>query len=251
MASFTSFAFLLFLNVPHAAGLPLRTSMIQSNLHSEAFLKQFTVNLNMTEGHDTGKPLGVSWIADVNETPATIGRIKSYGLVHDWNKAHPDDQVLAGDQIIKANSLKWHNNSKNFVDHLDNQFTSFRRTGSTMALSFRRPRHNETFSKELVLDLDTTESHENGKPLGLKLVADEEEAPVLVEQVQRWGLIRDWNLGHRDDEVLPGDQIVKVGRKMWNGGAFNFMRDISTLFKLARREKNSLKLVIRRPLKQL
>jgi len=117
--------------------------------HLSKFEAEFTVELDMIEAHDTGKPLGIVLNRDADFMPATVWRIHKVGLVEEWNikmtrAGHPEMAVHLGDEIVRVNDIQWHANTETFISRIVGQFQSARSyaegASDTLRLYVQRPR---------------------------------------------------------------------------------------------------------------
>ncbi|CAK0853217.1 unnamed protein product [Prorocentrum cordatum] len=161
----------------------------RKRLHDLAYEREFTVDLNMTEAHVSGKTLGAQVDTDTDFTPLSIVKIQKSGLLETWNRANPDRAVHVGDQIVKVNGIIWHHNSRTFAKRISGQFLAAKgyKDGAkkTLSLSIQRPRqqkdtrfesqrqdlHRQQYSKEFVANIEDAYVRQNMFAVTVAVVA--------------------------------------------------------------------------------
>jgi len=237
----------------------------RKRLHDLAYEREFTVDLNMTEAHVSGKTLGAQVDTDTDFTPLSIVKIQKSGLLETWNRANPDRAVHVGDQIVKVNGIIWHHNSRTFAKRISGQFLAAKgyKDGAkkTLSLSIQRPRqqkdtrfesqrqdlHRQQYSKEFVANISVMRN----RSLGLELNTAVDWVPASVHKLDSTGLVALWNQEHPEFRIYPGDEIIRANRIVWHHNSKVFGSRIESQFShMAQRSSPSdevLSLHVQRP----
>jgi len=229
-------------------------------LHAEKYEKEFVIELNMTLAHETGESIGAQLNMDTDFTPVSVLKIRKNGLLEGWNQAHPEDQVLIGDEIIKVNDILWHHNSRTFVERIKGQLQAAKesRQGArrVVTLAIQRPRHRQEvryqtqrldlhqhlYSKEFVANISLERGHE----MGWELNTTVDWVPVSVQKLQNTGLVALWNQEHPEFRIYPGDEILRVNHIEWHHNSKAFEGRILSQLRHVK-QKRPMSLHIRRP----
>ncbi|CAK0894677.1 unnamed protein product [Prorocentrum cordatum] len=75
---------------------------------------------------------------DNDNVPVTISKIRRKGSLAQWNEKHPKHVILVGDQLVKVNDVRWHNNSKVFMDRIIKQFEASSQHGKRLQIEVKR-----------------------------------------------------------------------------------------------------------------
>jgi len=246
--------------------------------HQNKYETEFIVELNMTEAHETGQRLGITLDRDADFTPAKVWHVQKYGMVEDWNRAHPDKAVHVGDEVVRVNDIQWHANTETFISRIVGQFQSARSFApgaqEILSLYVQRPRHRiwedkafegqrwDAHKKEYPVEFiacikmpdkldDTMEkimgwrlSRQHG-PEGLQ-----EWKPVLITYVDRHGNVEAWNKEHPDQLILEGDEIIQLDNIRFNHNSTLWQQGIQKHYRSATTVRNtnrSALVYIRRP----
>lgn len=235
----------------------------RKRLHDLAYEKEFTVDLNMTEAHVSGKALGLQADTDTDFTPLAVAKVQKNGLLESWNRANPDREVHVGDQIMRVNDIIWHHNTKTFAKRISGQFLAAKtyKEGAkrTLSLTIQRPRqqsqtrfesqrqdlHRQQYSKEFVANISVLRN----RGLGWELNTTQDWKPASVHKVDSTGLVALWNQEHPEFRIYPGDEIIQANRLVWHHNSQVFGSKIDTqLHHLAQTNSNEvLSLHIQRP----
>lgn len=237
----------------------------RKRLHGLAYEKEFTVDLNMTEAHVSGKALGAQVDTDTDFTPLAIVKIQKNGLLESWNRANPDRAVHVGDQIMKVNDIIWHHNSRTFAKRVSGQFLAAKEykegAKKTLSLAIQRPRqqsqtrfesqrqdlHRQQYSKDFVANISVMRN----RRLGWELNTSVDWKPASVHKLDSTGLVALWNQEHPEFRIYPGDEIVQANRLVWHHNSKVFGSKIETqLHHLAHKSSPSdevLSLHVQRP----
>jgi len=244
--------------------------------HQSKFAAEFTVELNMTEAHDTGKRMGWVLNRDADFQPCTVWTIHKFGLIEDWNRAHPDMAVHVGDEVVRVNDIQWHANTETFIQRIAGQFQSARSgtDGAKDALSLyiqrprvwehkafegqREDRHNQEYATEFVAAISLPDVLEDTmeKNMGWKLGRQhgphglEDWKPAIIKYIDRLGNVEAWNKEHPDKLVLEGDEIMQLDNIRFHHNSTSFLKVLAKHYRAAMQVRNtnrSALLYIRRP----
>jgi len=233
--------------------------------HERAFLKDFTVELDMVAAREKGLHMGVDLDTDTDFTPVSVSKIRKSGLLELWNRAHPDDAVLLGDTITKVNDILWHHNSKTFVERIKGQFKASKKglegTSDLLKLFIQRPRrknegrtqaqrdglYRTNYPKDFTVDIPFVSNESMGWVLNS--TADDWVPPV-IESISSTGMVALWNQEHPDAVLYPGDEIIMSNGIQWHHNTKVFKNRIETMMRRTIAEANStvaMSLHIQRP----
>jgi hypothetical protein len=215
----------------------------------QPIVKEWTVTLPAEEGKILGWQLNYS----EEEFPITVSKVRSNGVVYEHNQAHPDSKILAGDVIVKVNSLLWHQDSSTFEKRLNEQYSKSKKSGN-ITFFLRRPvgvkdtfeeDKNRPFYKEFYIQLPIT----NGQKIGWQLSSDNDTAPIVVEKVRSTGAVYDWNEANPFTDIQVGDHIAKVNNVLWHGKAKQFLERVNLQLEAARKDKGKpfVTVLVQRP----
>jgi hypothetical protein len=236
----------------------------REDLHRQMYSKEFTVDLPFVEKQTIGWTLN----ATVDWNPVTIANLSSTGLVALWNQENPENRIYPGDEIVMANNISWHHNTKVFKNRID---TMLRRTmtqyaysarNSKVAISLRiqRPRSvvetleskifHQTWRRPVQFNYSRGWAVEIparvNQLLGLRLNASDNEVPVTVDLIRRLSAASVFNEDNPDDALMPGDQIFKVNDVLWRGNSREFAQRLEQQFAKSKRT-GVMRLWIQRP----
>lgn len=221
-------------------------------LHAEKYEKEFVVELNMTLAHESHESIGAQLNMDTDFTPVSVLKIRKNGLLEGWNQAHPDDQVLIGDEIIKVNDILWHHNSRTFATRIGSQFKAARDyvdgAKRVLTLGIQRPRqikevrtqlqrddlHRKMYSLDFTVDL--TIKSKGPSELGIVFNRTVDWVPIGVSKIEPDSYIGQWNLRHPEARIMVGDEIVKINAIGWHHNSETFENRVHEQFKKARRD---------------
>jgi hypothetical protein len=237
----------------------------RKNAHLQAYEKEFTVELNMTDAHVHGTTVGVQLDTDTDFAPVSVVKIRKTGLLEAWNRANPDKAVLVGDEIMKVNDILWHHNSRTFVERIRGQFAAAKeyREGAkrVLSLAIQRPRHQKEvryesqrqdlhrkmYSKEFLANITLL----RGCEMGWELNVTVDWVPVSVRKLNSTGLVSLWNQEHPDFRIYPGDEILRANHIVWHHNSKAFRGRIGAQARRVEQDRNGLNvpltLHIRRP----
>ncbi|CAK0853218.1 unnamed protein product [Prorocentrum cordatum] len=184
------------------------------------------------------RSLGLELNTAVDWVPASVHKLDSTGLVALWNQEHPEFRIYPGDEIIRANRIVWHHNSKVFGSRIESQFSHMAQRSSpsneVLSLHVQRPRSvvenledrvfvkeageqggrqtaNVSYARGWLATIPVSVGHR----LGLELNATDDWLPVTVAKIEKMGAVHMFNEDNPDDALVPGDQIFKVNHVMW------------------------------------
>jgi hypothetical protein len=233
--------------------------------HLQAYEKEFTVELNMTDAHVHGKTVGVQLDTDTDFTPVSVVKIRKTGLLEAWNRANPDRAVHVGDEIMKVNDILWHHNSRTFAERIRGQFVAAKeyKEGAkrVLSLAIQRPRHQkevryesqrqdlhrQLYSKEFLANISLL----RGREMGWELNVTVDWVPVSVRKLNSTGLVALWNQEHPEFRIYPGDEILRANHVVWHHNSKAFEGRIGTQLRHVEQDRNAsnvlLTLHVRRP----
>ncbi|CAK0847340.1 unnamed protein product [Prorocentrum cordatum] len=245
----------------------------RQNAHSAQFEAEFKIQLNMTQAHATGMPMGLELSFDTDYQPVSVSKVKKHGLVEEWNTANPGNDVHVGDEIVQVNSIQWHHNTPDFVKRISGQFKAGRKltagANEMFILYIQRPKqhshkrfpmqredaHHRAYPVEFdakltVLPLGLPTSASESEVMGWELHAKNDWDPVSIGNLTGVGAIAAYNKANPDHIIMAGDEIVKVNEVAWHHSAKIFSQRISQKCKIFRKQASGsepLVLSIRRP----
>jgi len=232
--------------------------------HAALFEKDFTVELDMIAAHERNLNLGMQLDTDTDFEPVSVAKVRKNGLMQTWNKAHPDNAILVGDQIMKVNDILWHHNSQMFAERIKNQYKAYKdyKAGAkkVLTLAIQRPRrqketrfqsqredlHRQMYSREFSVDLPFVKN----QSIGWTLNATVDWNPVTVASVSSTGLVALWNQENPENRIYPGDEIIMANNVTWHHNTKAFNHRIDTMLRRAVSQSNSkvaITLRIQRP----
>jgi len=232
--------------------------------HAALFEKDFTVELDMVAAHERNLNLGVELDTDTDFEPVSVAKVRKNGLMQTWNKAHPDNAILVGDQIMKVNDILWHHNSQMFAERIKNQYKAYKdyKAGAkkVLTLAIQRPRrqketryqsqredlHRRMYSREFTVDLPFVQN----QTIGWTLNATVDWNAVTIANISHTGLVASWNKDNPDFRIYPGDEIIMANSVNWHHNAKVFKNRIDTMLRRTLTEPNkkvAITLRIQRP----
>jgi hypothetical protein len=209
--------------------------------------------------------------------PMTIRRLERHGALAQWNKNHPDQLILEGDEILKVDKVMWQHNSTIFMKNLrrhfrDSQSADASNKSWSVALSIRRPRPVQNAFDEahpmkenvswngtkysVALRFNRTgEANLMGWKLSNKS-ATGVDGPVLIEKIRATGLVAEWNAENPNKTILASDQIVALNGTSWDkyASAQKFYDAIQTALTAAGHagpEGDAVQLTLERPVRSV
>jgi len=215
--------------------------------------KEWTVTMEMSEGNSM---LGWQLNFTEDEFPLTVNKIRSTGLVFEFNQKHPEARIVTGDVIVKVNDHVWNQNSTEFEKALNSEFASTKK-GGNISFFLRRPRGtamdslatpaNSAFFKEFFVRLPI----DKGQQLGWQLTAENDTAPVSVSKVRGAGAVHEWNEANPLEDIQVGDIIKKVNTVLWHNNSKMFMDRVNVQVEAARKGKSkgkpTITMLVQRP----
>jgi len=209
--------------------------------------------------------------------PTTIRNLERHGALAKWNKKHPDQLILEGDEVLKVDKVIWQHNTTTFMKNLKRHFRDTLAAEASnkswsVVLSIRRPRpvqnaFDEAHPVKEIASWKTTnysvalrfnrmgEANLVGWKLSPKS-ATGVEGPVLVEKVRATGLVADWNAENPSKTILVSDQIVALNGISWDkyASAQEFHDAVQTALTAAGHagsEGDAVQLTIERPVQSV
>jgi len=241
--------------------------------HAAKFEAEFKIQLNMTEAHASGLPMGLELEFETDYNPVSVSKVKKHGLVQDWNTANPGKDVHVGDEIIQVNDIQWHHNTPDFVKRISGQFKAGRNlapgANEMYTLYIQRPvqqshkryamqredAHQKAYPVEFDAEIPAppsglSMSASENEVMGWQLYAKNDWDPVSIGKLTPDGVIAAYNEANPDKVIVAGDEIVKVNNVAWHHSASIFRKRISQKCELFRKQASGsepLVLSIRRP----
>jgi len=239
--------------------------------HAAKFVAEFIIQLNMTEAHATGMPMGVELELGQYYDPVKVAKVKKFGLVEEWNTANHGKDLHVGDEIVQVNDILWHHNTPDFVKRITGQFKAGRKltpgANEMLTLYIQRPQstyhkryplqrqdaHHKAypveFEAELHLPPGVSASASENDVMGWALHAKNDWDPLSISQLTEGGVVARYNEGNPDNKIVAGDEIVKVNNDLWHHRANAFRSRIWHQFDAFRKAAGSETLVlsVRRP----
>lgn len=214
------------------------------------YAKGWTVEIPAREG----QLLGLRMDATDDEVPVIINTIKPLSAVSIFNEDNPDDAVMPGDHIFKVNDILWRNNSPEFVQRLEQQFSKSKRKG-VMRLWVQRPDGLETDSSASgrhYLEYSVELNVSSPQAVGWQLNATGEGLVFISELTagkQTNTSISSWNEMNRLKDIQVGDQVIQVDNNAWHNNTHNFMKRLNHQLTDAASSsgKGSVLVLLRRP----
>jgi len=221
-------------------------------LHTEKYEKEFVIELNMTFAHESHESIGAQLNMDTDFTPVSVLKIRKTGLLESWNHAHPEDQVLIGDEIIKVNDILWHHNSRTFAQRIGAQFKAAREytegASRVLTLGIQRPRqvkevrtqlqrddlHHKMYSLDFTVDLSI--KAKGPSSLGIEFNRTVDWVPIGVSKIEPDSYIGLWNARHPEARIMVGDELVHINAIGWHYNSDTFEHRVHDQFTKARRE---------------
>jgi hypothetical protein len=202
--------------------------------------------------------------------PAFIRKIEHHGLVSDWNKEHPDNLILEGDELMKIDNITFHHNSSLFIANVRQHFWAEMRgkgTDRSVSISIRRPRaiqdafdeahpikEIEVWSKpkhRVTLQIKPELADHLGWEIAQAEDNDSGSGGVVVKSIHDTGLVSRWNERHttHGQSIAPGDHIVEVNGASWE--LYDTAKDFSDLVLSELRSGELVRLVLERPVRSV
>jgi len=177
----------------HSAPHWMKSKKERAEARAKKYSAEFMVEVNMRTAHETGKSLGVTLTSEAEFWPAMVWRISKVGLIEGWNKAHPSQQVLLGDEIVRVNDIQWHANTQTFVQRIAGQFKAARKllpgTNDTLRLYVQRPRDSEytrSLAKRRREALTDVHTHDYAKEFTVELTMPDEIQGTTLDEIMGW-----------------------------------------------------------------
>jgi len=232
--------------------------------HGATLRVQRKTEFKYAKGWTVEIPARVGWLlglrmdASHDEFPVTIQAIKPLSAVSIFNEDNPDDELKPGDHIFMVNDFLWRNNSREFVQHLEKQFSKCKKTG-VMRLWVQRPVGVETESESSgsshrYMDYTVELNVSSPQAMGWKLNTTSEGQVVVSELsvVKASGTttsISSWNEKNPLKEIAVGDYVMQVDNNPWHNNTDIFMKHLSHQLADAASStgKGSVLVLMRRP----
>jgi hypothetical protein len=208
----------------------------REDLHRQMYSKEFTVDIPFVQNNTIGWTLNAS----VDWNPVSVASLSSTGLVALWNQDNPEKRIYPGDEIIMANNINWHHNTKVFKNRIDTMLhRTTKQAKSKVAITMRiqRPRsvaqvlEGKTFQKMF----DVTLPSIGPKEIGWTLQTDTSD-PINITGISDGGFLSLWNKGIPEQSLAVGDRIIKANSVNWHHNKTNFA---SNLLKLLSTRRNT------------
>lgn len=254
----------------------------EKHAHTQMYETEFVAELPIPDAHVSGNPAAImGW--ELNSTvasqPVSVSKIKQEGVVAEWNKANPGMMIMEGDEIIKVNDLQDQNSrvsEARIVDQIEASRSTAPGAKRTLGLAVRRPRREEAkilglleratpaqeapsvdpASPKQPLEVSVrfpqpTSNMPALKAMGWKLAIHGDSGRVVVKNVEKEGLLAQWNAEHPSMAVEPSDQVIQVDGAVWKEGSNpgDFLRKIAEALTAASLEGpgRALRLALAKP----
>ncbi|CAK0838283.1 unnamed protein product [Prorocentrum cordatum] len=210
--------------------------------------KEWTVTMPAEEEGALGWQLDYS----EDEFPVTVSKIRTNGVVFEFNQEHPDSRIVPGDIIVKVDDLLWREDSSNFSKLVGDKFTKAKKRGN-ISFFMRRPQGvrdttndlsaDRPFFKEFLVKLPVLQS------LGWQLSTDNDTAPLTIAKIRTTGAVHDWNEKNPLNDIQVGDHIAKVNNIVWHNNTQEFSQKLNLQMSAARKgmAKPMIQLLVQRP----
>lgn len=220
--------------------------------------KTFTIELNMTAAHE-GRAIGADLWSQSDHDPLAVLKVGEASLVEDWNRAHPDESVKVGDEIVRVGDVRWKHHNQLFVNYLKEQFGVLKqqRPGMKRVLELRiqRPRHSNVRPESAKPHLPTAESAKPHAPndtqsqslhgsdtqvstkvfeveldptLAYSMVDQNFNTPtaggMTVSKISLGSPLYAFNAENPANPVQVGDTVIAVNGAAWFGDAMHFLQ---------------------------
>jgi len=213
--------------------------------------KEWSVTLPAEEGVSLGWQL--NYIDE--EFPLTVSKIRTDGAVFEYNQEHPDQRIVAGDNIVMVNDDLWREDSSKFKARLNDLFSKSKATGN-ITFFMRRPAGvrdttndvsaDRPFFKEFIVNLPV-----NLDSPGWQLNFDNDTVPLTISKIRVAGTVHDWNEKNPLNDVQVGDRIARVNSILWHNNTQAFQDKLNLQMEIARKGKYQAKptvqLLVQRP----
>jgi hypothetical protein len=233
---------------PHTSTLQL---LMQRRL-VQPIAKEWSVTLPAVDGESLGWQLSYS----DEEFPLTVTKIRNDGAVFEYNQEHPDQRIVAGDNIVMVNDELWREDSSNFKMRVNELYTKSKKIGN-ITFFVRRPAGvrdttndlsaDRPFFKEFIVNLPVSQT----SPPGWQLQADNDSSPLTIAKIRAAGTVHDWNERNPLNDIQVGDHIAKVNSILWHNNTQTFQDKLNLQMEIARKGKYQAKptvqLLIQRP----
>jgi len=211
-------------------------SLVMQRRLVQPIMKEWTVTLPAVEGKSLGWQLNYS----EEEFPLTVSKIQRNGVVYEHNLGQQETKILAGDVIVKVNSLLWRRDSSTFEKRLNEQYSESKKNGK-ISFFLRRPvgvqdpeeDMHRPFYREFYIQLPIA----NGQTMGWQLSSDNDTAPIIVGKIRNMGAVHDWNEANPFTDIQVGDHINEVNNVHWHGNAKQFLERVNLQLEAARKDK--------------
>jgi len=225
-------------------------SLVMQRRMVQPIEKEWTVTMPAEEGKILGWQLNYT----DDEFPVTVAKIRSNGVLFEYNEQNPDTKILPGDVIAKVNDIYWKQDSSAFEKRLNDQYTKSKKNGE-ISFFIRRPVGvtedeldlSKPFFKEFTVELPI----ERGATIGWQLASDSDTTPVQVAKIRGTGTVHNWNEHNPLNDIQVGDRIARVNNVLWHGHAKQFIDRLNVQLEAAKagKGKASVSLLLQRPWK--
>jgi hypothetical protein len=210
---------------------------------------------HVTVPAEDGDKLGWQLNYTEDEFPLTVEKIRTDGVVFQYNQEHPDQRIVAGDVIVMVNDELWREDSPKFKARLNELFSKAKKNGN-ITFYVRRPAWvrdttndlsaDRPFFKEFIVNLPVSQLQP-----GWQLQSDNESAPLTITKIRTTGPVHDWNERNPLNDMQVGDYIAKVNSILWHNNTKTFLDKLNLQMEIARKGKYQAKpivqLLIQRP----
>jgi len=211
----------------------------REDLHRQMYSREFSVDLPFVKNQSIGWTLN----ATVDWNPVTVASVSSTGLVALWNQENPENRIYPGDEIIMANNVTWHHNTKAFNHRIDTMLRrAVSQSNSKVAITLRiqRPRsviqalEGKTFQKMFDVTLPSIHPEEIGWTLQTNT-----SDPINITEIRDGSFLSKWNKQTPEPNLAVGDRIVKANSLNWHHDKIGFASNLLKI--LSKRNSTTLR----------
>lgn len=237
---------------------PRRQQHVHTGKYDAEFVAEIPIAGAMPD--DTSSAiLGWKLNSTAASQPVLVSKIKQGGAVAAWNRANPEMVILEGDEVLKVNGLSDQSSRVSealVMDQIEMSRSAAPGSKRTLGLTIRRPRkaeaeepleraptaqetpaeqapppHQDPASpKQVHVRFPQPTSNMPAlKAMGWQLATQSDSGRVVVKNVEKKGIVAEWNANNPSMAVEPNDQIIQVDGAVWQEGAspVGFLRKIA------------------------
>jgi len=217
-----------------------RTQAQRDDLYRKQYPKDFSVDIPFVPNQSMGWVLNSTaddWV------PPVIESVSSTGMLALFNQEHPEFRIYPGDEIIMANNVTWHHNTKAFNHRIDTMLRrAVSQSNSKVAITLRiqRPRsviqalEGKTFQKMFDVTLPSIHPEEIGWTLQTNT-----SDPINITEIRDGSFLSKWNKQTPEPNLAVGDRIVKANSLNWHHDKIGFASNLLKI--LSKRNSTTLR----------